>query len=62
MMQKSISEYIILIIISALSLPCMAQAQKKTVDTSEASQVKQEVKKALKPEEEAKPLIQGLSV
>ena len=40
----------------------MAQAQKKTVDTSGASQVKQEVKKALKPEEEAKPLIQGLSV
>ncbi len=62
MMQKSISEYIILIIISALSLPCMAQAQKKTVDTSGASQVKQEVKKALKPEDEAKPLIQGLSV
>lgn len=63
MMQKSIFEYIILIMISVLlSLPCMAQAQKTVVNTSEASQAKQNVKKILESEEERKPIIQGLSV
>lgn len=62
MMRRNISRYITLIITSlALGCPAFAQ-QKPTVNTSGASQAKQQVRKVVTPAKEEKPWLYGLGI
>lgn len=63
MMRQNISRSIILLTTSlVLSSTALAQQKKPTVNTSGASQAKQEVRKVVEKEKEKKPLLYGLAV